>query len=74
MKVTYEYMCGLCGATKSDVFQSQIGEPLRVPSFPDGWRNVLGILVCDRHRIIADLTCIDEDSSSSPPWWRNIEL
>jgi hypothetical protein len=41
-----------------------------MPNPPPGWRDVLGLMVCHQHKVMADLYLSNADVPEKPSLWR----
>jgi hypothetical protein len=57
----YEFNCSICGASETQIRMITAHELPPIPRPPDGWRDVLGEMVCRNHKIEADLYVVSHD-------------
>lgn len=74
----YVYTCSICGRAEERQWDVPQASEIPRPALPYGWRRVLGPVVCDHHRVVADLRLINQDESEGAEqetvWRQGIQL
>lgn len=50
-KVTYTFVCRVCGNTHKQDFNVRMFEDFLGPDWPPGWEDILGLPSCGQHKV-----------------------
>lgn len=74
MTVMHKYRCAICDRVDVASYEHLSGQAVRAPNPPNGWRDVFGMMVCDRHRVVAELKVDRVSADIVGSIWRTVEL